>query len=43
MRTDPEGAKRQLSHQCLFALLGSVQVKAVQKTLVKLTPRLGCV
>ena len=30
--------KRQSSHQCLFALLGSGLVKAAIKMLVKLTP-----
>ncbi len=31
-------AKRQSSHQYLFALLGSVCVKAAHRTLVKSTP-----
>ncbi len=30
--------KRQSSHQCLFAFLGSARAKAVHKTLVKLSP-----
>jgi len=30
--------KTQLSHQYLFTLLGSVQVKAVRRTLMKLSP-----
>jgi len=38
MRADLKRAKRQLSHQCLFALLGSACAKAAHKTLVKLTP-----
>jgi len=37
MRADPKSAKRQSSHQCLFALLGSAGVKAAGKTLVKST------
>jgi len=38
---DPKSAKRQLSHQCLFTLLGSAQVKVARKALVKLTPSAG--
>jgi len=34
---DPESAKIQLSHQYLFTLSGSTSVKAVSKTLMKLT------
>jgi len=37
-RIDSKSAKRQSRHQCLFALLGSVYIKAARKTLVKLTP-----
>jgi len=37
MLADPKSAKRQSSHQCLFALLVSVRVKAVHKMLVILT------
>jgi hypothetical protein len=37
-RTDPESVKFQLSRQYLFTLLGSVHVKALSKTLMKLTP-----
>ncbi len=33
-----KGAKRQLSHWCLIALLGSACSKAAHKMLVKLTP-----
>jgi len=36
---DPISAKMKLSHQCCFALLGSLSVKAVSKTLVKSTQR----
>jgi len=36
--TDPKNPKRQSSHPCLLALLGSAQVKAALKTLVKLNP-----
>ncbi len=36
--SDPKSTKRQSSHQFLLALLGSTQVKALRKTLVKLTP-----
>jgi len=36
--TDPKSAKRQSCHQCLFTLLGPVQVKALSKMLMKLTP-----
>jgi len=35
---DPKSTKKQSSHQCLFALLGSAHVKAARKTLVKLIP-----
>ncbi len=35
---DPESAKIQFSHQYLFMLLGSTSVKAVSRTLMKLTP-----
>jgi hypothetical protein len=38
---DPKSTKRQLSHQCLFALLGPAHVKASCKMLVKLTPVVG--
>jgi len=38
MCADPKSVKRQSSHQCLFAILGSAQVKAAHKTLVKLNP-----
>jgi len=31
MNADPKSAKRQLSHQCLFALLGSPSIKATHK------------
>jgi len=34
---DPKSANRQSNHHCLFAPLGSVRVKAVRKTLVKLS------
>jgi len=34
MRKDPKSTK---NHQCLFALLGSVRVKAVLQMYVKLT------
>jgi len=37
MPADPKSAKRQSSHQCLFALLGSMRAKAACKMLVKLT------
>ncbi len=36
--TDPQSAKRQSSHQCHFALLGSAHVKSARKMLVKSTP-----
>jgi len=36
---DPKSAKRLPSHRCLFALFGSLNVKSVCKTLVKLTPK----
>jgi len=35
---DPESVKIQLSNQCLFTLLGSTSVKAVRRTLMKLSP-----
>jgi len=38
MRADPKSIKIQSSHQYLFALLGSMVIKAARKTLVKLTP-----
>ncbi len=38
MRENPKSAKRQSSHQCLFARLRSAHIKAAQKTLVKSTP-----
>jgi len=34
---DPKNTKRQSSHLCLFAILGSLPIKADCKTLVKLT------
>jgi len=34
----PKAQKRKSSHQCLFALMGSVRVKGAHKMLVKLTP-----
>jgi hypothetical protein len=34
----PESVTFQLSHQCLFTLLGSACIKAARKTLMKLTP-----
>jgi len=37
-RSDPKRAKRQSSHKCLFALLGSLRAKAAHKILVKSTP-----
>jgi len=40
---DPKCAKRQSSHQCLFALFGPKHVKAAYKMLVKLTPGAGAV
>jgi len=42
MHTDPKSAKRQSSHQCLFALLGSASVKAAHKLMMKLTLRGMC-
>jgi hypothetical protein len=33
-----QSAKRQSSHQCLFALWGSLHTKSALKSLVKLTP-----
>ncbi len=39
VRADPQSSKRQSSYQCLFAFLGSKQVKATHKMLLmKLTP-----
>jgi len=40
MRADHKSTKRPLSHQCLFALQGSVCIKSAHKTLtlMKLTP-----
>jgi len=38
---DSKSTKRQSRHQCLFALLGSLQAKAAHKTLGKLTPRVN--
>ncbi len=35
--------KRQSSHQCLFALLGSFSVKAARKMLVKSTPKVNSI
>ena len=35
---DPQSIKIQLSHQCLFMLLGFTSVKAVRRTLMKLSP-----
>jgi len=35
---DPKIVKIQLSHQYLFTLLGSAGVKALRRTLMKLTP-----
>jgi len=37
-RKDPKSVKRQSSHLCLFALLGSSHIKAAPKMLMKLTP-----
>jgi len=37
-RADPKSTKRQSSHQCLCALLGSALIKAACKMLVKSTP-----
>jgi len=37
---DPKSAKRQSSHQCLFALLETTCAKIASKTLVKSTPDL---
>jgi hypothetical protein len=39
---DPESIKIQLSHQCLFTLSGPTSVKAVHRTLMKLTPDVLC-
>jgi len=36
MCPDPKRTKRQSSHQCLFALLGSASIKAACKMLMKL-------
>ena len=38
MHKDPKSEKRQSSHQCLFALLGSAYSKAAGKMLLNLTP-----
>jgi len=38
---DPKSAKRQSSHQCLFALLGSMHAKAARKMLVKSSSERG--
>jgi len=35
---DPKSVKIQLSHQCLLTLLGSTSIKAVSRTLMKLSP-----
>ncbi len=35
---DPKSVKKQLSHKYLFTLSGSTSVKAVHRTLMKLTP-----
>ncbi len=36
---DPKSVKKiKLSHQCLFKLLGSTGIKAVRRTLMKLSP-----
>jgi len=40
MGADQGSSKRQSSHQCLFALLGSAHKKPARKVLVKLTPEL---
>jgi len=37
----PKSAKRQSSHQCLFALSGSAHEKSARKMLLKLTPVVG--
>jgi len=37
MRADPKSAKRQSSHQCIFAILGSALSKAARKMVVKWT------
>ena len=39
-RRDPESVRTQSSHQYLFTLLGSTSVKAVRRTLMKLSPGL---
>ncbi len=41
MCEDSKRTKRQSRHQCLFALLGSLQAKAAHKTLGKLTPQVN--
>jgi len=41
MRADPKSLKFQLSRQYLFMLLGSTRLKALRKTLMKLTPGEG--
>jgi len=39
IRADPKSAKKTVMfNQCLFALLGSLRIKAARKTLVKSTP-----
>jgi len=38
MCKDPKCAKRQPSHQCLFALFGFAHKKTASKMLMKLTP-----
>ncbi len=35
---DPKTTKRQLSHQCLYALMGSLREKAACETPLKSTP-----
>ncbi len=35
---DPKSIQIQLNHKCLFMLLGSTRVKAVRRTLIKLSP-----
>ena len=40
MCKDPKSVKNQSSHQYLFALLGSVNVEALSKMLMKLSPKL---
>ncbi len=41
MHADHKSAKRESSHQCFFALLGSAHAKAERKALVKMTPGPG--